>query len=99
MLCFMNVEEDFEMGFSKNHENFERSIQQLLYRMGGYYKNDAEKIIEQFKDNVSNDLRIYINDIIYNIFIDCLYFSLTVFKMAIPGRCHYKLRKTWLTYF
>lgn len=73
MLCFMNVEEDFEMGFSKNHENFERSIQQLLYRMGGYYKNDAKKIIEQFKDNVSNDLRIYINDIIYNIFIDCLY--------------------------
>jgi hypothetical protein len=72
-LCYMKVEEDFENSFCKNHENFDRSIQQLLYRIAGYYGNDIEQLIKLFKNSSNNDLNEFIKNIINNILIDCLY--------------------------
>ena len=63
LLCFMNVKEDFETGFHSDHTNFERSVQQIMYRMVGYYKNDAEQLINEFKHSEfykSSDLNEYI---------------------------------------
>lgn len=73
LLNFMNIKEEFETGYYKTHVNLERSLNKLIYRISGYYKNDAIEVIEDFKKSDYNDLEHFLKDIINNILIDCLY--------------------------
>lgn len=76
MMCFMRLREEFELNFNKDHEAFDKSIQKLLYRMSGYYSQNAQKLISDFKESNFRNLFEFLEHKIQNILIDTTYLEL-----------------------
>ena len=71
ILNFMKVKESFLMNFNKNSDTFERSLDQIKYRMNGYYKNDTEELINSFHISTDNNLENYINNKVNGCLLNC----------------------------
>lgn len=74
ILNYMKLKESFTTNYNKSNKNsLDRSLKQIVYRMGGYYENKTKSVFENFLNSTEKELENYIKNIIQTILIDCLY--------------------------
>jgi len=73
LLNYMKVREEFETSYIKGTETFDKSLDKLLYRIAGYYNQEVNETLVEFKQSYYSSLNNFLKDKIKNIFKDCVF--------------------------